>query len=104
VSKPNIIAVATVALTLTATTFVTAAQEESDEVADFTQTTCAELAAVSEADRAFSLIFYYGFMAGRSGATTIDNGAVSGHLDAVREYCTANPDSLVVDAFIAALK
>ena len=103
-SKPNIIAVVSVALSLTAATFGAAAQESADEVADFTQTTCAQLAAVSDEDRAFSLIFYYGYMAGRSDATTIDSSAVSGHLDAVRDYCNANPDSLVVDAFVAALK
>ena len=104
VSKPNIIAVAFVALSLTAAAVGAAAQENSDEAADFTQTTCAQLAAESEEDRAFSLIFYYGYMAGRSDATTIDSNAVNGHLNAVREYCIANPDSLVVDAFVAALK
>jgi len=76
---------------------------ETPGVTDVTQTLCSELAAGSEQDRAFSLMFYYGYFAGREGATTIDGSAVSGHLTAVRDHCNANPDSTVVDAFVAAL-
>lgn len=76
---------------------------ESAAVTDVTQTRCSELAAGSELDRAFSLMFYYGYLAGREGATTIDGNAVSRHLEAVRDHCNANPDSTVVNAFVAAL-
>ena len=81
----------------------TAAQAEPAG-ADFTLTTCGELAGLTEEDRAFALIFYYGYLAGRSGATVLDNSVVSEHLLRVRDYCTANADSPVVDAFVAVLK
>lgn len=71
---------------------------------DFTLTTCGELAGLTEEDRAFALIFYYGYLAGHSGAKVIDNGRVPEHLVRVRDYCTASPDSPIVDAFVAALK
>lgn len=81
----------------------TVAQAEPAD-ANFTLTTCGELAGLTEEDRAFALIFYYGYLAGHSGATAIDNGRVPEHLLRVRDYCTAHPDSPVVDAFVAALK
>jgi hypothetical protein len=81
------------------------AQEPGEpEVTDITETTCAELAAGSELDRAFALLFYYGFLAGREGITMIDSAAVSGHLAAVRDYCNASPESTVIAAYVAALK
>jgi hypothetical protein len=81
------------------------AQESMAPVAgDITGTTCAELAMGTELDRAFALIFYYGFLAGREGVTVIDASAVSGHLEAVRDYCNTSPESTVISAFVAALK
>jgi hypothetical protein len=81
------------------------AAEPTDQTeADFTQTTCDDLAHQSDEERAFALIFYYGYLAGRANATTIDNAQVSEQLLQVREYCAANPESTVIDAFVAALK
>jgi hypothetical protein len=71
---------------------------------DLTRTTCADLAGQSREERTVSLIFYYGYMAGRSDAVAIDQSAVSGHLNAVRDYCNANPGATIVDAFTAALQ
>ncbi|MEE4384690.1 MAG: HdeA/HdeB family chaperone [Pseudomonadales bacterium] len=82
----------------------TAAATEAPERADVTATTCAELAEGTELDRAFSLLFYYGYLAGREGITVIDPDAVPGHLEAVRDFCNANPDSSVIDAFVSALQ
>lgn len=81
-----------------------AAVAAEPENSDVTATTCAEMAMGSELDRAFSLLFYYGYLAGREGTTVIDASAVPGHLEAVRDFCNANPDSTVVDAFVSALK
>lgn len=83
---------------------VLAASQPAADVADFTTTTCNQLAQESEESRAFALIFYYGYLAGRSNATTIDNSAVAGQLLKVRDYCASNPESTVIDAFIAALR
>jgi hypothetical protein len=83
---------------------VLSASQPATEATDITTTTCAQLAQESEENRAFALIFYYGYLAGRSNATTIDNALVAGHLLKVREHCTANPESTVIDAFVAALK
>lgn len=83
---------------------IQAAAEVEPAGSDVTATTCNNIAELTEEDRAFALIFYYGYLAGRSGATVIDNNLVAEHLLRVRDYCTANPDSPVVDAFVAALK
>lgn len=71
---------------------------------DVTRTTCADLGADTVENRAFALMFYYGYVAGRSGATEIEDAKVPGHLNAVRDYCNANPQSTIVQAFVAALK
>jgi hypothetical protein len=87
---------------------VAAAQEGAVDTApvstEFPHTSCSQLAALSEQERAFSLIFYYGYMAGRSAATTVEDAAVAGHLASVRDYCNAHPDARVVEAFVSALK
>lgn len=83
---------------------VLAASQPAAEPTDFTVTTCSQLAEESEENRAFALIFYYGYLAGRSNATTIDNSQVAAHLLKVRDHCAANPESTVIDAFVAALK
>jgi hypothetical protein len=83
------------------------AQESGDAteetVMDVTAATCGELAEATEMDRAFSLMFYYGYLAGREGIAEIDGAAVPGHLEQVRDYCNANPDATVIGAFVAAL-
>jgi len=71
---------------------------------DFTKTSCAELASESTENRSFALMFYYGYMAGRFGATTMDETQLPSQLAHVRDYCNVHPESTVVDAFIQALK
>jgi hypothetical protein len=93
---------------LAASTLLAASAQAAEGTApngtDFTQTTCDQLAQETEENRAFALIFYYGYLAGRSNASTIDNAQVEDQLLKVRDYCTANPQSTVIDAFVAALK
>lgn len=81
-----------------------AAEPNEQTVADVTVTTCNDLARLTEDDRACALIFYYGYLAGRSDARTIDQSRVSEQLLGVRDYCTAHPKSKVLDAFAAALE
>ncbi|WP_170265678.1 HdeA/HdeB family chaperone [Thiohalocapsa marina] len=80
------------------------AEQTSAKEADFTQTTCQDLTRQSDEERAFALIFYDGYLAGRANTTTIDDTGVSEQLQRVREACTANPQSRVIDAFTAALR
>ncbi len=80
-----------------------AAEDTVSGAQDLTRTTCTDLALQTEEERVVSLIFYYGYMAGRSGALTIDEAAVSGHLNSVRDYCNANPSETVIEAFTRAL-
>jgi hypothetical protein len=81
-----------------------AAEQTSGSEVDFTRTTCHDLARQSDEERAFALVFYYGYLAGRANATTIDDTRVSEQLQRVRDDCTANPQSTVIDAFAAALR
>lgn len=76
---------------------------EETAMMDVTAATCGELAEATEMDRAFSLMFYYGYLAGREGIAEIDGAAVPGHLERVRDYCNANADATVIGAFVAAL-
>jgi hypothetical protein len=80
------------------------ADEADSASSDVTKLTCSDLALASEEDRAFALMFYYGYLAGRSNVTVIDNSLVADHLLQVRDYCGSNPESTVVDAFAAALR
>jgi hypothetical protein len=80
-----------------------AAEDPVTSAQDLTRTTCSDLAAQSQEERALSLIFYYGYMAGRAGAVSIDGSAVSGHLNMVRDHCNANPSQTIVDVFAKAL-
>ena len=73
------------------------------EMVDVTETTCGELAEATEMDRAFSLMFYYGYLIGRDDVAVIDGAAVAEHLERVRDFCNANADATVVDAFVSAL-
>jgi hypothetical protein len=84
------------------------AQESGDAVEeaammDVTAATCGQMAEATEMDRAFSLMFYYGYLAGREGIAVIDGSAVSGHLEQVRDFCNANPEATVIEAFVEAL-
>lgn len=85
-----------------------AAQESGDALEqaammDVTAATCGQLAEATEMDRAFSLMFYYGYLAGREDIAVIDGSAVAGHLEQVRDFCNANPEATVIEAFVEAL-
>lgn len=82
----------------------TPASAAEPAVTDFTKTTCAELAGDTEENRAYALMFDYGYMAGRSNEATLQDAKVPGHLAAVRDYCNANRTSTVVQAFVNALR
>lgn len=107
--KRNLIATTLFGALLTACASVAQVAEESgaasagEETVDVTSTTCGELAEATEMDRAFSLMFYYGYLAGREGIAEIDGSAVVGHLEQVRDFCNANPDDTIIDAFVSAL-
>lgn len=97
------VATASIALTIGAW----AAEDDADLVTstqNLTQTTCSDLGAQSEDERTVALIFYYGYLAGLSGAVTIDESRVSDQLIAVRDFCNAHADATIIAAFVAALK
>ena len=96
-----LIAVAIAAMLPAVTVF---ADEADGAVSDVTELTCSELALATEENRAFALMFYYGYLAGRSNVTVIDNSLVADHLLRVRDYCISNAESTVIDAFVAALR
>lgn len=73
-----------------------------------TNLTCSDLAAQSESERSYALIFYLGYVTGRERQSSIDETAAAAaddmadYLLRVRDYCNANPDVTVIDAFEAA--
>jgi hypothetical protein len=78
--------------------------EPAEAKRDLTETTCDDLARETEMNRAFALMFYYGYLAGRSNVAVIDGSRVADQLMQVREYCTDQPEATVIEAFTAALK
>lgn len=100
--RNSMLSVAAVAVVLWAG--AVAAQDSETAASDVTQVSCSDLALATEENRAFALMFYYGYLAGRSNVTVIDNSLVADHLLQVRDYCLSNPESTVVDAFVAALR
>jgi hypothetical protein len=98
---------AAVIVAITVTGAASAAEAGGDVAStspNLTRTTCSDLAAQSEEERAASLIFYYGYMAGLSGAVTVDESRVEAQFLAVRDYCNSHPEASVIAAFVAALK
>jgi hypothetical protein len=100
----------TVAIAALAVTGVTHAADEAESAdivttsQNITKTTCGDLAAQSQEERTVALIFYYGYLAGLSGAVTVDESKVEGQLVAVRDFCNSHEDATVIAAFVAALK
>lgn len=66
-------------------------------------TTCEQLLAAPEDDRASAALFYYGYLAGRANITSLDAQQIEVNIAKVIDYCVQNPNTTVPRAFIQAL-
>jgi HdeA/HdeB family protein len=70
---------------------------------DVTQIRCEQLLGADDDDRAAASMFYYGYLAARSGLTVIDTSKIQSNLHLVMEQCGKTPTMTVPDAFAQAL-
>ena len=70
---------------------------------DVTQIRCEQLLGADDDDRAAASMFYYGYLAARSGLTVIDTGKIQSNLHLVMVQCGKTPTMTVPDAFAQAL-
>jgi HdeA/HdeB family protein len=70
---------------------------------DVTQIRCEQLLGADDDDRAAASMFYYGYIAARSGLTVIDTSTIQSNLHLVMEQCGKAPTMTVPDAFAQAL-
>ena len=70
---------------------------------DVTQIRCEQLLGADDDDRAAASMFYYGYLAARSGLTVIDTSKIQSNLHLVMEQCGKAPTMTVPDAFTQAL-
>jgi HdeA/HdeB family len=70
---------------------------------DVERVRCSDLLEASDADRAAAAMFYYGYLAAKSGIQVIDVSRVDGNIAKVMQRCEAAPSLTVPQAFRAAL-
>jgi hypothetical protein len=70
---------------------------------DVTQIRCEQLLGAADDDRAAASMFYYGYLAARSGLTVIDTSKIQSNLHLVMVQCGKTPTMTVPDAFAQAL-
>lgn len=71
---------------------------------DVERVRCSDLLNASDADRASAAMFYYGYLAARTGIRVIDVSRISGNIAKVMQQCEARPDLTVPQAFRQALR
>jgi hypothetical protein len=71
---------------------------------DVPRVRCSDLLAASDADRASAAMFYYGYLAARTGIQVIDVSRIDGNIAKVMQQCRAAPNLTVPQAFRQALR
>jgi hypothetical protein len=65
---------------------------------------CSDLLGAADDDRAAAAMFYYGYLAAKSGIRVIDVNVVDGNIAKVMSQCAATPNITVPHAFREALR
>ena len=65
---------------------------------------CSDLLEASDADRASAAMFYYGYLAAKTGIRVIDVSRIDGNIAKVMQQCEAAPQLTVPQAFRQALR
>lgn len=81
-----------------------AAQHQWADRVDVTKFTCREYMGLTGERRARALIYYNGYMDGRSSATVWEDDIVGARIDRVDASCKATPSQPLLDAFTKAWK
>ena len=71
---------------------------------DVERVRCSDLLEASDADRASAAMFYYGYLAAKSGIQVIDVSRIDGNIAKVMQQCEAAPKLTVPQAFRQALR
>ena len=65
---------------------------------------CSDLLEASDANRASAAMFYYGYLAAKTGIQIIDVSRIDGNIAKVMQQCEAAPNLTVPQAFRQALR
>ena len=65
---------------------------------------CSDLLEASDADRASAAMFYYGYLAAKTGIRVIDVSRIDGNIAKLMQQCEAAPQLTVPQAFRQALR
>jgi hypothetical protein len=71
---------------------------------DVERVRCSDLLEASDADRASAAMFYYGYLAAKTGIQIIDVSRIDGNIAKVMQQCEAAPKLTVPQAFRQALR
>ena len=69
---------------------------------DVRKVRCADLLNAADEDRDAAAMFYYGYLAARSGIHVIDVSMIDANIHRVMEQCSKTPDLTVVQAYTRA--
>jgi hypothetical protein len=71
---------------------------------DVERVRCSDLLEASDADRAAAAMFYYGYLAAKTGIQVIDVTRIDSNIEKVMRQCAAAPKLTVPQAFAQALR
>jgi len=71
--------------------------------ASVTRIRCSQLLAADDDDRAAATMFYYGYLAARSGIRLIDVSRIDQNIERVMDQCKRTPELTVPQAYERAL-
>jgi hypothetical protein len=71
---------------------------------DVERVRCSDLLEASDADRASAAMFYYGYLAAKTGIQVVDVTRIDGNIAKVMQQCEAAPNLTVPQAFAQALR
>lgn len=75
------------------------AESEMDVRLQIDEITCREALKMGGDERAFTVIFFHGFISGKKGQTLFDGPALMEATDKIADYCIDNPSEKLIKAF-----
>ncbi len=79
-------------------------QSEVNVLLQIDEITCREALKMPGDERAFTVIFFHGFMSGKMNQTLFDGPALTEATDKIADYCIDNPSEKLLKAFEAVRK
>jgi hypothetical protein len=78
---------------------LTKSETEQNPVVDLAQVTCQSVLKMSDQDRAYTLIFFHGYMSGKNGEKLVDTAQLTAITGKIADSCTARPETPLMEVF-----